>query len=45
MSWDERRFRFGQRPWKPWRAIDTATAFTDTFQPASLRSSHTLGDP
>jgi hypothetical protein len=33
------------RPWSPWRAIEAATDFFDTFQPASTRSSHTQGDP
>ena len=40
-----RRFRFGQRPRRPWRAIEAATVFFDTRQPASTRSSNTLGDP
>jgi hypothetical protein len=41
----ERRLRFGDRPCKPWRAIDAATAFFDTRQPAATRSPHTRGDP
>ena len=31
--------------WRPWRAIESATVFFDTFQPFSTRSSHTLGGP
>lgn len=41
----DRRLRFGDRPTRPWRAIEAATVFTDTAQPASTRSSHTRGDP
>src|SRR5918995_320183 len=29
----ERRLRFGQRPTRPWRAIEAATVLTDTRQP------------
>ena len=36
---------FRGRATRPWRAIDAATVFTDTFQPASTRSSNTRGDP
>lgn len=30
---------------RPWRAIEAATVFFDTFQPAAARSSHTRGNP
>jgi hypothetical protein len=42
---NERRLRFGGRPASPWRTIESATVFTDTFEPASTRSSHTRGLP
>jgi hypothetical protein len=35
----------GDRPCRPWRAIDAATVFFDTAHPAATRSSHTRGDP
>ncbi len=41
----DRRRRFGDRPDRPWRAIDAATVLTDTFQPASTRSANIRGDP
>jgi hypothetical protein len=33
----ERRLPFGHRPCRPWRAIDVATVFFDTRQPAATR--------
>lgn len=40
-----RRFRFGGRPARPWRTIESATVLIDTAQPASTRCSQMRGEP
>src|SRR5215204_5060992 len=37
----QRRFRFGQRPARPWRTIEAATDFFDTRHPVSTKTSNT----
>ena len=39
------RRRFGLRPCRPWRRIESATVFTLTVSPASSRSAWMRGEP